>query len=75
MSLKGMSLRERIDHYAKQNGIAAQVVLQKIGILIQLLRRNLSMGWTSFQDRLDSIAPGSLRGRPLFAGLWTKNGC
>ena len=28
MSSKGMSLKGRINHYAKQNGIAAQVVLQ-----------------------------------------------
>ena len=28
MSSKAMSLKGRINHYAKQNGIAAQVVLQ-----------------------------------------------
>ena len=28
MSSKGMSLKGRINHYAKLNGIAAQVVLQ-----------------------------------------------
>ena len=28
MSSKGMSLKGRINHYAKQNGIATQVVLQ-----------------------------------------------
>ncbi len=36
MSSKAMSLKGRINHYAKQNGIAAQVVLQNFIITVLL---------------------------------------
>ena len=56
MSSKGMSLKGRVNHYAKQNGIAAQVVLQNYmfeRFLVRLSRsennEDLKRQWARYQ--------------------------